>query len=351
MPNSLEQLKYSDNSQIGYEKFLAALYSSQVLSGEYINIELPSSKSVQSKPYVLRLDGMFFYKFTLRNLLNYIYLTRGVGRSIESEKRFFLLNTGLSNFGNRWLNRHIWRKARGANGLIFQSQLSKKMFQMFGPQVAIPSTIIPNGVSLTEYAPDFRIKRSENKIEIAITANFRPHKRLVDAIKISVALEKSTGKKVYLNVAGKVDKITRRAADGLLTDQVQFLGTLSKSDLIGLYSKCHIGIAPAIFDPCPNSVIEMMACGLPVITCSNSGAAELVPNDQFIVDEYLDLKFLEFQSVPGLPKCSVDAWVTKIEGVLAEIDCHRKLTLDHCRSFFDIEDIALQYKKFYYDVC
>jgi UDP-glucose:(heptosyl)LPS alpha-1,3-glucosyltransferase len=31
-----------------------------------------------------------------------------------------------------------------------------------------------------------------------------------------------------------------------------------------------------VYDPCPNAALEAMACGLPVVTSTKSGAAELV---------------------------------------------------------------------------
>ena len=45
-----------------------------------------------------------------------------------------------------------------------------------------------------------------------------------------------------------------------------FRGRIKSDRLSDFYSSCDVGIAPSIFDPCPDSVVEMDACGLPVIT-------------------------------------------------------------------------------------
>ena len=56
------------------------------------------------------------------------------------------------------------------------------------------------------------------------------------------------------------------------------------SDPRGWYGAADAFVLPALYDPAPESTLEAMACALPVVTSTKSGAAELVlPNDAGLV--------------------------------------------------------------------
>jgi len=59
-----------------------------------------------------------------------------------------------------------------------------------------------------------------------------------------------------------------------IANRVAFLG--AQDDPKPFYGAADAFMLPSIYDPCPNAALEAMACGLPVITSTKSGAAELV---------------------------------------------------------------------------
>ncbi|MEO5701235.1 MAG: glycosyltransferase family 4 protein [Casimicrobiaceae bacterium] len=59
------------------------------------------------------------------------------------------------------------------------------------------------------------------------------------------------------------------------------------------FGAADVFVLPTLYDPCPNAALEAMACGLPVVTSTQSGAAELVrAQDAGFVCDALDVATL-----------------------------------------------------------
>ena len=66
----------------------------------------------------------------------------------------------------------------------------------------------------------------------------------------------------------------RLAAQRGIADRVHFLGP--QADVKPYYGAADALALPTLYDPFPNAALEALACGLPVITSTKSGAAELI---------------------------------------------------------------------------
>ena len=81
----------------------------------------------------------------------------------------------------------------------------------------------------------------------------------------------------HLMVVGRekhIDRYIRLAHSLGVRDRITFLGP--QMDVKPLYGSADVFVLPTIYDPFPNAALEALACALPVITTSKSGAAELV---------------------------------------------------------------------------
>jgi UDP-glucose:(heptosyl)LPS alpha-1,3-glucosyltransferase len=69
-----------------------------------------------------------------------------------------------------------------------------------------------------------------------------------------------------------------------LIDRVAFVGGVD--DVRPYYAAADIFALPTLYDPLPNACLEAMACGLPTITSTRSGAAELIQDggEGFVTD-------------------------------------------------------------------
>ena len=91
------------------------------------------------------------------------------------------------------------------------------------------------------------------------------------------ALSRMTRGDARLWVVGrdKHESLMRNLAQTLgVDDRVMFLG--AQTDVRPFYGAADVFALPTLYDPFPNAALEALACGLPLVTTTTCGAAELV---------------------------------------------------------------------------
>lgn len=88
----------------------------------------------------------------------------------------------------------------------------------------------------------------------------------------------------YLQVAGgrNPSKYIQLAQELGVAKRVCFLGKVE--DMPSLYGRSDIFVLPSFYDACSNSVLEALACGVPVISSRDNGSSYFLPDDQIIDD-------------------------------------------------------------------
>jgi glycosyltransferase involved in cell wall biosynthesis len=285
-----------------------------------------------------RFDGAYFYDFTKLNTQNFLELRK--------KKYLTFLSTNISFFNpliNKYLNRFSKALERNVELIIYQSEISKFQQEKYVVKTKKPTTIINNGVPLDLFP--FKNKTVSNNLNLVITANFRPHKRLLDAILLTNRLS-SKFPNVRLKIIGQLDIISFEEVKKHDLSRCDFLGSIDSYEIHKIYSECHIGLSPSLFDPCPNSVAEMMACGLPVITCAESGASELIGISKLCIPENLKLDFLEFQTIEKLPKIDIGRWIELIIEILENYQEYQNKIQEQVENRLDIRVVARKYENF-----
>jgi UDP-glucose:(heptosyl)LPS alpha-1,3-glucosyltransferase len=85
--------------------------------------------------------------------------------------------------------------------------------------------------------------------------------------------------------AARYRELARRLG---IDDRVRFTG--SASDVRPYYAAANVFVLASLYDPQPNAMLEAMACGLPVVTSTRCGAAELLePGESGFVRDALDV--------------------------------------------------------------
>ena len=144
--------------------------------------------------------------------------------------------------------------------------------------------VIHNGVDLDHFHPGLRDEhRARVRADLGI-AESAPLLLLVGSgferkgvFALLRALAKLSRQDARLIVVGKDrdQKIAQRLAQTLGVDErVHFAGALD--DVRPYYGAADLFCLPALYDPMPNAALEAFACGLPVVTSTTCGAAELI---------------------------------------------------------------------------
>jgi len=180
-----------------------------------------------------------------------------------------------AEYGNALL---AFIRKRLAGRVVYQSQFVRRWWQDWYGVVDAPGLVIWNGVDLGTYSPvgqnailshpPYRLLVVEGSLAGGLDTGLRAAVQLAEALSASMPVE--------LLVAGRVDA---RAASRLVGESrapVRMLGALPREQVPALMRSAHLLFSAEINPPCPNSVIEALACGLPVIGFETGSLRELV---------------------------------------------------------------------------
>ena len=309
------------------------------------------AKRQPGRTLIARLDGTSYYDLTGRNLVGLLEQRKP---GLRKPLRFLGMIRRYPAVARRWLNAYLDRGAlwliRHADGIVFQSTLSRKMHEVFLGYAPgrVPETVIMNGVSTEEFSPKADAPRLEGRPAVLISASvYRLHKRLQHAIELVNCLARDYPQ-IRLHVLGKFDPLVETLLPSLDTRRCDFHGRVPASMLSDYYRGADIQLSLSLFDPCPNVVCEGLASGLPVLTPAESGAAELVgdENDSWVVREGIPLTYHELQTAQAIPAVPVEKYIQCFEHTLHTLPEQRDRARARAEQALDIQRIAKLYDSF-----
>ena len=171
-------------------------------------------------------------------------------------------------------------RKRLAQQIIYQSQFVRGWWEDWYRPARVPSSVILNGVDLGRFTPDglherpsghYRILIAEGSLTGALNSGLLHAAALADQL--------SHQFKIELCIAGTVDRRSKRKLEDWHSFRIRFLDAIPREQIPWIMRSSHLLFSAEVNPPCPNSVIEALACGLPVVGYDTGSLAEIVQGD------------------------------------------------------------------------
>lgn len=189
-----------------------------------------------------------------------------------------------AEYGNAML---AFIRNRFTDYVIYQSLFIRKWWETWYGVARVPASVILNGVDLQTYTPEGAHERPADRVRILLLEGSLKgglNSGLFHAIALAEKL--SAAQPVEVTVAGAVDEATQRRIIRESKVPVNFLGVLPREQIPFLARSSHFLYSAEVNPPCPNSVIEALACGLPVAGFDSGSLCELVSADAGCIVPY-----------------------------------------------------------------
>ncbi len=235
----------------------------------------------------------YYFKFNIvYTLSNAIYLfAKSINYLKKSNIPVILNQNGV--FYSGWYNGN-WKKKNlemsyiyhRADFVFWQSKFCKKCADKFLGRRKGPGEVLYNSVDTKVFIPKSKNLIGNNKtFNFLITGkiSLALEYRVIAAIKgLDLAIKK--GLNANLILAGELDKKVLINCKTLLdqlniSQRFSYIGRYSQKNAPMIYQKGDAYIMLKYKDPCPNTVIEAMSCGLPVLYSKSGGLPELISQE------------------------------------------------------------------------
>jgi len=230
-------------------------------------------------------------------------------------------------------------RRRLADHVIYQSQFIKHWWEDWYHPARVPSTVILNGVDVDRYTPHGLHERPSGHYRLLVVEGSLAggqNDGLFNAVSLASALSKKF--KMELMIVGRVDGRTKNRLKHQTAFRIQFMDMTPRDHIPWLMRSSHLLFSAEVNPPCPNSVIEALACGLPVVGFDTGSLSELVQKDAGRLVPYgADPWRLQTPDIPALAEVAAE--------VLQEQQLFRNAARERAESAFDVQKMVDEYLK------
>jgi glycosyltransferase involved in cell wall biosynthesis len=199
-------------------------------------------------PVVYRLDG-----------LAWIHRRKHLGPRIW-------LQSEIRNLLTKYTHAYL------ADEIIYQSQFVKKWWEQSGWRKKSGSKIIHNGVDLKQFSANCGFKGSSPEYLVCIEGTIDYSPFAVPLLNYLANRLDCTGLRLRL-----YGNFMNSATGKQLSSKVEYLGPLRREEVPGVLRNC-LYLSLDVLPACPNTVVEALASGVPVIGYDTGAVRELVAN-------------------------------------------------------------------------
>lgn len=208
--------------------------------------------------------------------------------------------------------------------VVFQSEYSRKQcFAMFGEKKRENYEIIVNGVNEKIFYPSTKKILVPEKFILTTTGNFRN----VDMLEPIILALDGLADKINFEfwIIGPLNNPALEKYAG--RKYVKNLGSKNMEGIAELLRKSDIFIYSHLNPPCPNSVLEAIASGLPVVGFDSGSMPELLNFNKDLLAYVSDEIFQKYEDFDS--KRLAD----KIELAISQYERYKKISLENSQSY------------------
>jgi glycosyltransferase involved in cell wall biosynthesis len=245
-------------------------------------------------------------------------------------------STGVRHFLRAEVNNQILASIRKmADGIIYQSEFSRDWWNRVRGECKAPSSVVYNGVDLKEFNP---VGPGSKPVDyyrmLLVEGNLGGgyEQGLITAVDTVKLLNRRLDKPTQLMVVGKVPLSLKESVSSGEVN-IEWKGIVRREDIPEIDRSAHVLFSSDINAACPNSVIEALACGLPVIGYDTGALEELIAPGTGEIAPY-------GSDVWQLKQPDVHALADAAQKVLQAQDVYSKRAREHAQAHFDIHRIA-----------
>jgi glycosyltransferase involved in cell wall biosynthesis len=201
-------------------------------------------------------------------------------------------------------------RARMATRLVYQSEFSRRWWEDWYSAARVPARIIHNGVDLKVYSAGRNDIPAEDRYKLLLVEGSLGggyEMGLENAVRLAETLQDKHTLPTELIVVGRIEDEYRQRVGANARIPIRWMGSVPRERIPEIDRSAHLLFSADLNAACPNSVIEALACGLPVLAFDTGALKELVLGDSGRVVPYGgDPWTIEPPDIPSLADAAVE---------------------------------------------